>query len=110
MGLPDYAELLGLARRDERVHLDTAMAFTAWSERTVPFPAPLTDSPVDLGDRIVLGSSFPNIPHPYAGQIAGLVRSCVGVGWLPGDLHDNAAARLGLSSYAHRMAASDDPK
>jgi hypothetical protein len=97
MGLPDYAEFLELARRYPRVHLDTTMAFTSWSERRVPFPADLTDSLVSLGHRILLGSDFPNIPYRYADQVAGLVRLGLGDDWLRGVLHDNAAALLGLS-------------
>ncbi|MDT7570660.1 MAG: uncharacterized protein QOE05_834 [Actinomycetota bacterium] len=96
MGLPDYAEFLELARRYPRVHLDTTMAFTTWSEQAVPFPAALTGSLVALGDRIVLGSDFPNIPYPYADQVAGLVRLGLGDDWLRGVLHDNAAALLDL--------------
>ena len=97
MGLPDYAAFLELARRYPRVHLDTTMAFTTWSERTVPFPVDLTDSLVALGDRILLGSDFPNIPYPFAEQVAGLVRLGLGDRWLRGVLHDNAAALLDLS-------------
>jgi predicted TIM-barrel fold metal-dependent hydrolase len=97
LGLPDYAEFLALAQRYPRVHLDTTMAFTRWSERTVPFPADLTASLVALGDRILLGSDFPNIPYEYAEQVAGLVRLDLGDDWLRGVLHDNAAVMLGLS-------------
>jgi predicted TIM-barrel fold metal-dependent hydrolase len=97
LGLPDYAEFLELARRYPHVHLDTTMAFTPWSERTVPFPAELTGSLVALGDRILLGSDFPNIPYEYAEQVAGLVRLDLGDDWLRGVLHDNAAGLLGLS-------------
>ena len=96
MGLPDYAEFLELAHRFPRVYLDTTMAFTRWSERTVPFPADLTGSLVALGDRIVLGSDFPNIPYEYADQVAGLVRLGLGDDWLRGVLYDNAAALLDL--------------
>lgn len=38
LGLPDYAEFLALAARFPRVHPDTTMAFTSWTEQTVPFP------------------------------------------------------------------------
>lgn len=100
MGLPDYADFLALAHRYPRVHLDTTMAFTAWTERTAPFPPHLTGSLVALGDRIVLGSDFPNMPYPYADQLAGLVQLELGADWLRGVLHDNAAGLLGLSRPA----------
>lgn len=96
MGLPDYADFLQLARRYPRVHLDTTMAFTTWTERTAPFPAALNASLVTLGDRILLGSDFPNTPYPYCEQLAGLVRLGLGDTWLRGVLHDNAARLLGL--------------
>jgi predicted TIM-barrel fold metal-dependent hydrolase len=51
---------------------------------------------VALGDRILLGSDFPNIPYPYCEQVAGLVRLGLGDDWLRGVLHDNAAGLLGL--------------
>jgi hypothetical protein len=97
MGLPDYGDFLELARRHPRVHLDTTMAFTAWAQRSAPFPPSLTDSLVSLGDRVLLGSDFPNIPYAYAEQVAGLVRLGLGDAWLRGVLHDNAAGLLGLS-------------
>jgi hypothetical protein len=97
MGLPDYGDFLALAQQYPRVRLDTTMAFTSWTERTAPFPSALTGSLVALGDRILLGSDFPNIPYPYAEQLAGLVRLGLGDDWLRGVLHDNAAELLGLS-------------
>jgi hypothetical protein len=110
MGLPDYGDFLELARRYPRVHLDTTMAFTAWAQRSAPFPPALTASLVSLGDRILLGSDFPNIPYAYAEQIAGLVRLGLGEAWLRGVLHDNAADLLGLPRYVGRSDARDDPK
>jgi predicted TIM-barrel fold metal-dependent hydrolase len=97
MGLPDYRDFLLLAQRHERVHLDTTMAFTTWAEQTAPFPPSCTDMLAALGDRIVLGTDFPNIPYPYVEQLAGLVRLELGDAWLRGVLHDNAAVLLGLS-------------
>jgi len=96
MGLPDYGDFLALAQRYPRVHLDTTMAFTPWAERSAPFPVALTDSLVALGDRIVLGSDFPNIPYGYWEQLAGLARLDLGDDWLRGVLHDNAARLLAL--------------
>jgi predicted TIM-barrel fold metal-dependent hydrolase len=97
MGLPDYAEFLALAQRYPDVRLDTTMAFTTWTERTAPFPDHLMRLLQGLGDRILLGSDFPNIPYPYSEQLAGLVRLGLGDDWLRAVLHDNAADLLGLS-------------
>ena len=97
MGLPDYAAFFELVRRFPSVFLDTTMAFTRWAERSAPFPTALTDSLVTHGDRVILGSDFPNIPYAYFEQLAGLVRLDLGDQWLRGVLHDNAADLLQLS-------------
>jgi len=94
MGMPEYADFLDLAERYERVHLDTTMAFTDFSERDVPFPPELRPRLLELGERIVLGTDFPNIPHSYAHQLDVLVRLGLGEDWLRGVLHDNAARLL----------------
>ena len=103
MGLPDYGAFLELAQRYPRVHLDTTMAFTSWTERTAPFPPALTGSLLALGERILLGSDFPNTPYPYCEQLAGLVRLGLGDAWLRGVLHDNAARLLGLPLSVQQM-------
>ena len=41
MGMPEYAEFLDLADRYPRVHLDTTMAFTDFTETWMPFPPEL---------------------------------------------------------------------
>jgi hypothetical protein len=89
LGTPEYAEFLDLADRYRNVHLDTTMAFTDFVERIAPFPPDLRPRLTDLGDRIVLGSDYPNIPYPYAHQIAALHRLDLGEEWLRGVLHDN---------------------
>jgi predicted TIM-barrel fold metal-dependent hydrolase len=94
MGMPEYAEFLDLADRYARVHLDTTMAFTDFSERRWPFPPELRPRLLDLGERVVLGSDFPNTPYPFAHQIEALQRLDLGDAWLRGVLHDNAARLL----------------
>ena len=100
LGMPEYAEFLDLAARYDRVHLDTTMAFTDFTERMLPFPLELSDRLVDLGDRIVFGSDFPNIPHSYAHAVSVLVRLAeqqgYGDDWLRAVLHDNAARLFAL--------------
>jgi uncharacterized protein len=97
MGMPEYAAFLDLAERYQRVHLDTTMAFTDFSEQRTPFPRDLLPRLAALGDRILLGSDFPNIPYPYAHQVSALARLGLPTSWLRAVLHDNAAALFGLS-------------
>ena len=97
LGMPEYAEFLDLARRYERVHLDTTMAFTDFVEARMPFPPELRPALVELQDRVVLGSDFPNTPYPYAHQLEALVRLDLGDAWLRAVLHDNGARLLRLA-------------
>ena len=95
MGAPEYAEFLALALAYPRVHLDTTMAFTDFFEDMAPYPKDLLGRLVDLEDRILLGSDFPNIPYPYAHQIDSLERLGLGNRWLRKVCWDNAAALVG---------------
>ena len=95
MGMPEYAEFLDLAERHPGVFLDTTMAFTDFSEKLRPWPATLTPRLADLGDRILLGTDFPNIPYAYAHQLTALTRLDLGDDWLRGVCHDNAARLFG---------------
>ncbi len=90
LGMPEYADFLALAHRFPRVHLDTTMAFTDFTEQRMPFPRELRPELLALADRVVLGSDFPNTPYPYAHQVEALLRLDLGQEWLRGVLHDNA--------------------
>ncbi|MZE56133.1 amidohydrolase family protein [Streptomyces sp. SID5770] len=92
MGMPEYGDFLSLAERYEGVHLDTTMAFTDFSERLAPFPVREHKRLLDLGDRILLGSDFPNIPYSYAHQLHALERLGLGDDWLRKVLYENGAA------------------
>ncbi|MFE1546665.1 amidohydrolase family protein [Streptomyces sp. NPDC058718] len=92
MGMPEYSDFLTLAERYEGVRLDTTMAFTDFSERLAPFPPAELGRLADLGDRILLGSDFPNIPYPYAHQLHALERLGLGDDWLRRVLYENGAA------------------
>ena len=78
LGTPEYGEFLELAGRYPNVHLDTTMAFTDFVEQIAPFPPHLRSRLADLRDRIVLGWDYPNIPYPYAHQVAALHRLDLG--------------------------------
>ncbi|MEV0173694.1 amidohydrolase family protein [Streptomyces sp. NPDC050803] len=96
MGMPEYEEFLDLAERYDEVRLDTTMAFTDFTEGLMPFPRRALPRLADLGDRILLGSDFPNIPYPYLDQLQALERLGLGQEWLRAVCHDNAADLLGL--------------
>ncbi|MFD3659925.1 amidohydrolase family protein [Streptomyces sp. NPDC058659] len=92
MGMPEYGEFLAMAERYEGVCLDTTMAFTDFSERLAPFPTAELGRLADLGDRILLGSDFPNIPYPYVHQLHALERLGLGDDWMRRVLYENGAA------------------
>lgn len=97
MGMPEYVEFLDLCDRYPEVRLDTTMAFTAFAEETMPFPADALPRLREHGDRILFGSDFPNIPYGYLEALTVLTRLAgVDDGWLRGVLHDNAAALFSL--------------
>lgn len=96
MGLPEYSEFLDLAQRYEGVHLDTTMAFTDFTERMHPFPGSERPRLAALGDRILFGSDFPNIPYSYLHAVESLLDLDLGDDWLRAALHGNAAALFGL--------------
>lgn len=98
LGLPDYTAFLDLCERHENVHLDTTMAFTAFTEATHPFPPDLRPRLADLGQRVVFGSDFPNIPYRYADAVRAVVDLGLGHGWVRGVLHDNAQQLFDLPS------------
>lgn len=98
MGMPEYSAFLGLAERYEHVRLDTTMAFTPFVEATMPFPRSESARLIALGEHILFGSDFPNIPYGYAEAVHHLI-DLPGVDdtWRRNVLHDNAAKLFGLS-------------
>ncbi|MFD3869166.1 amidohydrolase family protein [Streptomyces sp. NPDC058623] len=91
MGMPEYVDFLDLADRYPEVRLDTTMAFTDFSAQFGEFPAGDLGRLADLGDRILLGTDFPNIPYPYEHQLQALERLGLGDDWLRAVCHDNGA-------------------
>ncbi|MCL6668297.1 amidohydrolase family protein [Streptomyces panaciradicis] len=96
MGMPEYEDFLALAERYGEVRLDTTMAFTDFAEQLAPFPRRALPRLADLGDRILLGTDFPNIPYPYVEQLQALERLGLGEEWLRAVCHDNGARLFGL--------------
>jgi predicted TIM-barrel fold metal-dependent hydrolase len=96
LGMPEYEEFLDLAERYANVMLDTTMAFTPFAEATAPFPRPALPRLAHLGDRILLGTDFPNIPYSYADALHALEQTGLGTAWLRAVCHDNAARVFAL--------------
>jgi predicted TIM-barrel fold metal-dependent hydrolase len=98
MGAPDYEAFLRLAGQYERVALDTTMIFTDFFDALAPFPATALPLVRELGlaGKILLGSDFPNIPYPYARQIAGLAALGLGEAWLRAVCWENPVALFGV--------------
>jgi predicted TIM-barrel fold metal-dependent hydrolase len=98
LGMPEYGAFLDLAERYERVHLDTTMFATDFTEQLMPFDPADRPRLVDLRDKILLGSDFPSIPYPYAHQLAALHRLDLGEEWLRAVLWENGARLFGVVS------------
>jgi predicted TIM-barrel fold metal-dependent hydrolase len=98
IGAPEYGDFLELATRYERVSVDTAMAFTRIAEQRTPFPRACLSQLRDLGmaGKVLLGTDFPNLPHPYAEQLSALAALDLGDDWLRAVCWDNATALLDL--------------
>ncbi|MCA1005418.1 amidohydrolase [Rhodococcus hoagii] len=96
MGMPEYVEFLDLADRYPLVQLDTTMAFTDFTEAQVPFPRHEVPRLRDLGDRILFGSDFPNIPYSYLDALEALTRFDLGDDWVRAVVHDNAVRLFGI--------------
>ncbi|MGE5830497.1 MAG: amidohydrolase family protein [Micromonosporaceae bacterium] len=99
LGAPEYTQFLALAETHERVYLDTTMAFTRFFEAMAPFPQAELARLRELGlaGRVLLGSDFPNLPYPYAEQLAALAALDLGEPWLRAVCWHNAASLLGLA-------------
>ena len=98
-GMPDYQRALELAKRYEHVYLDTTMVGTPFTERTMPLPADWPTRLVEVADRIVLGTDFPQIPYAYVEQLRAIhhwaaADDRLGTGFLRAVLHDTPARLL----------------
>jgi hypothetical protein len=98
LGAPEYAEFMALAEKYEQVRLDTTMAFTRFfDDLGAAFSPGLLPRLRDLEPKVLLGSDFPNIPYPYAEQLAALQRLELGDDWLRAVCWGNGAALFGES-------------
>ncbi len=98
LGMDEYDGFADLVEEFPRVHLDTTMAGTDFSNAFAPLPSDYVRRLADLGDRVVLGADFPNIPYPYAEQLQALDRLGLGDEWLRNVLWHNGARLMGLTA------------
>jgi predicted TIM-barrel fold metal-dependent hydrolase len=98
LGMPEYGAFLDLAERYERVHLDTTMFATDFTEKLMPFDPADRPRLAALRDKVLLGSDFPSIPYPYAHQLAALARLDLGEDWLRAVLWENGARLFGITA------------
>jgi predicted TIM-barrel fold metal-dependent hydrolase len=96
MGAPEYGDFLTIAETNERVCLDTTMAFTDFFEADAPYPPDLAARLVDVQPKVLLGSDFPTIPYPYAHQLEGIERLGLGEDWLRDVCWNNGLRMFGL--------------
>lgn len=97
MGMPEYSEFMDLCEQFAGLCLDTTMAFTPFIEETMPFPPDELPRLGELGDRILFGSDFPNIPYPYAESIDVLTKVAPDDDWMRKVLYHNAARVFDLT-------------
>ena len=108
MGMPEYTEFLDICADFEQVRLDTTMAFTGFAESTTPFPPDQYGRLSQLGDRILFGSDFPNIPYGYPEALGALTRlPGIDDAWLRAVLHDNAARLFGEPQDPQKTSNGD---
>ncbi len=95
-GAPEYAEHLDLVERYPNVHVDTTMVGTDYLNALAPLPREMLARLGAVGDRVVLGSDFPNIPYAYAEQLDVLERFDLGDDWLRAVCWHNGRRLLGV--------------
>lgn len=98
MGMPEYGDFLDLAATHSNVHLDTTMNFTAFSDELMPMPDEQVRRLGDLGDKILFGSDFPNIPYPYLEAVEAITGLGLDESWQRAVLHDNAVRLFDLAN------------
>ena len=97
LGMPEYEAFLDLADVHPDLRLDVTMALVDfWTDE--PTPPDLAARLLVLGDRVLLGTDFPNIPYPYAHQVEALQRLDLGDDWLRRVLWHNGADLFGYDA------------
>lgn len=102
-GMPEYSAALDLVKRYPRVHLDTTMVGTPFTERLMPVPNDWPGELASVADRVLLGTDFPNIPYSYATQLRTIAEWAVaddrlGAPFLRAALRDTPARLLDVAA------------
>ncbi|WP_367649235.1 amidohydrolase family protein [Aeromicrobium stalagmiti] len=96
LGMPEIHEFLDLAERHDNVRLDTTMAFVDfWG---LPVPDDIPPRLLDLQQRLLFGTDFPNLPYVYAHQVEVLQRLDLGDDWMRSVLWHNGADLFGVEA------------
>ena len=66
--------------------------------RSGAFPPALLPRLADLGDKVLLGSDYPNIPYDYVHQLESLERLGLGDDWLRAVCWGNSERLFGAAS------------
>jgi uncharacterized protein len=93
LGAPDCEGFLTLAEQVPDLWLDTTMVLTD-PPYFPPYPAELLARLAAIHDRVLFGSDFPSIPHPYVAQVRGLALLELDLAGVRAVLHDNAVRLL----------------
>jgi hypothetical protein len=101
-GMPQFDESIALVRQYPSVYLDTTMVGVPFTDQFSPLPADWPARLAGIGDRVVLGTDFPNIPYEYAAQLRAVASWAaaderLGEDFLRNVLHDTPARLLGLT-------------
>lgn len=97
LGMPDAEGFLDLAAQATNVWLDTTMMLTD-PPFLQEYPRALLPRLAGLHDRILFGSDFPSIPHPYVAQVRGLAQLELDTSALRAVLRENARRLLGATA------------
>lgn len=86
-GVPDTAQYYALMDRHPSLYLDTTMIFAPDSPMLAPDVASLAGT---RPERVLYGTDYPNVPHPYASEREGLERLRLNDAAMHAILHGNA--------------------
>ena len=97
LGMPEYAEFLGLAERHASVLLDTTMAFTPFIEagRRARSRRPSCPGCATSATACCSAATSPTSRTPTRTRWSALERTGLGAAWLRAVCHDNAARLFG---------------